>query len=444
MDAWSGGNLGATVVTGTQWGDEGKGKVTDFYAREADVVVRFNGGANAGHTIVADGRKHAFHLVPSGIARKGKANIIAAGVALDPLVLVQEIKDAKALMGSISLFVSDRAHVVLPFHKLEDELQEDARAEGQKLGTTKRGIGPVYRDKVLRSGLRVGDFIDEPTLRAHVGRLAREMAGRIPAERREEFSEKAVMALLLPAADAIRPFVTDTEAHLWSAQDKGKHILLEGAQAMMLDLDFGTYPYVTSSNCTAGAAAALSGLPPSAITRSVGVVKAYTTRVGEGPFPTELGDAEGGTKLREAGAEFGTTTGRPRRCGWLDLVIVKRAVRLSGITDIALTKLDVLGGFGDLKVGVGYTLDYRKLEFIPARAGDYARCRPVYRQMRAIPAADWAGLVKKGATPEALPEEARDYVKFIEEYCGARVAFVGVGPRREDALIAKAPPARAP
>ncbi len=427
---------GATVVTGTQWGDEGKGKVVDFLAERADVVVRFNGGANAGHTVIAGGKKFAFHLVPSGIARPGKMNVIAAGVAVDPEVLAEEIAQAQAAVGRVNLLISERAHVVLPFHKLLDELREDKRARGAKLGTTRRGIGPVYEAKAARSGMRVAELVDRASLVAHVEAAAREIAPLVPAARREEFAAPAVVARLSKAAEALSPYVGDAEEALWRAQDEGKQILLEGAQAVMLDLDFGTYPFVTSSSCTAGAAAALSGLPPTAITRSVGVVKAYTTRVGEGPFPTELPEEGGGKRLREAGAEFGTTTGRPRRCGWLDLVILRRAVRLCGITDLALTKLDVLSGIDPLEVCVGYTLDGKPIHTLPARASEYARCKPVLERMDPIPRADWRALASKDGTLGALPSEARAYLKLVESHARCKVTWVGVGPAREDILTA--------
>jgi len=405
--------------------------VVDFLAERADVIVRFNGGANAGHTVMAGGKKFAFHLVPSGIARKGKLNVIAAGVVVDPEVLVEEVTAARAAFGSVNLVVSERAHVVLPFHKLLDELGEEKRAEGERLGTTKRGIGPVFGDKVARSGLRMADLLHPEALRAHVERAAREVADLVPPSRKEEFSAPTVVRRLQAAAEALRPFIGDAESTLWDAEDAGKQILLEGAQAVMLDLDFGTYPFVTSSSCTAGAAASLSGLPPSAIGRSVGVVKAYTTRVGSGPFPTELSDGAGAL-LREKGSEYGTTTGRPRRCGWLDLVMVRRAVRLSGLTDLAVTKLDVLDGIEPLEVCVGYRLDGQRVDKIPARAADYMRCEPVLKRMRTIPPTDWKRIAREGGTTRALPPEAREYLALIEEHARSPVSWVGVGPSRED------------
>jgi adenylosuccinate synthase len=428
--------VSATVVTGTQWGDEGKGKVVDFLAASADVVVRYNGGANAGHTVYVGDSKFAFHLVPAGVARKRVSNVIAAGTALDPKVLVEEIENAKRQFGGVRLTISERAHVVLPYHKLLDELQEASRDEGAKIGTTKRGLGPAYQDKAGRSGLRVADLLDPRALEAHVERAAKAFAPMLPESRREEFSAGAVARDLQASADLLRPFVGDAEELLWRAHRRGKRILLEGAHGMMLDLDFGTYPFVTSSSCVAGGAA-ISGLPPSAITRSVGVVKAYTTRVGAGPFPTELGDEEGGLRLREAGGEYGTTTGRPRRCGWLDLVIVRRACRLSGITELALTKLDVLQGIEPLMVAVGYTLEGRKVDTVPARATDYARCKPRLRKMKSIPSTDWRKVARAGGRRSNLPREAQDYLRMVEQFCGVPVTIVGVGPRRDDVLIFK-------
>ncbi len=427
--------MSATVVTGTQWGDEGKGKVVDYLAAKADVVVRFNGGANAGHTVITGGIRFAFHLVPSGVTRKTTLNVIAAGVAVDPEVLVEEIRAAIATFGGVRLLVSERAHVVTPFHKLLDEVREEGRGS-DKIGTTKRGIGPVYEQKAARSGLRVADLMHPETLEAHVEREAAKAQAHVPSARAGEFTARAVLARLKKAAAALAPYVGDAEGALWDAQDHNKQILLEGAQAVMLDIDFGTYPYVTSSSCTAGAAAALSGLPPSAITRSVGVVKAYTTRVGSGPFPTELTGADG-ERLRKRGAEFGTTTGRPRRCGWLDLVMLRRAVRLSGLTDLAVTKLDVLEGIKPLSVCVAYTLDGTRIDRVPARAADYDRCKPVLKAMAPIAKTDWKGLVAKKRTWQDLAAPSRDYLAFIEKEAGCPVTFVGVGPAREDILLGK-------
>lgn len=422
-------------MTGTQWGDEGKGKVVDYLAGAADVVVRYNGGANAGHTVYAGSRKFAFHLVPSGIARPGMANVICAGVAVDPEVLISEIQGAEAAFGKVTLLLSERAHVVTPYHKLRDELAEGRRAAGAKIGTTKRGIGPTYEDKAARTGVRVCDLLEAKALSEKVFAIANRTTAEAKGTGVEVPDAKAVVEALLKAAKTLRPFVGDSETSLWDAHEAGKEILLEGAHGMMLDLDFGTYPFVTSSSCTAGGAAAQSGLPPSAITRSVGVVKAYTTRVGAGPFPTELSDKEGGKRLRETGSEYGTTTGRPRRCGWLDLVIVRRASRVSGLTDIALTKLDVLAGMEPLKVCVGYRLDGKATDRVPARAGDLARCKPVLQAMAPIPAVDFKALTKRRDGFAGLPAEAKAYIKLVEKHAGCPVTMVGVGPGREELLV---------
>jgi len=425
----------ATVVTGTQWGDEGKGKVVDYLAGAADVVVRYNGGANAGHTVYAGERKFAFHLVPSGIARPGMSNVICAGVAVDPEVLVGEVRNARAAFGKVKLLLSERAHVVTPYHKLRDELEEGRRAAGFKIGTTKRGIGPTYQDKAARTGIRVCDLLDARALREKVRATARRTKEEAEGTGAEVPPAKGVVEGLLKSARALRPFVGDSETFLWDAHEAGQQILLEGAHGMMLDLDFGTYPFVTSSSCTAGGAAAQSGLPPSAITRSVGVVKAYTTRVGEGPFPTELGEKGGGKWLRERGGEYGTTTGRPRRCGWLDLVIVRRAARLSGLTDIALTKLDVLAGLKPLKVCVGYKLDGRATDRLPAKAADLEHCKPVLQEVAPIPKVDLKALARRRAGLSQLPAEARAYIELIEKHAGCPVTIVGVGPSREELLV---------
>ena len=405
-------------------------------AAQSDVVVRFNGGANAGHTIIVGQQKFAFHLVPSGTARRGKQNVIAAGVAVDPEVLAEEIRGAQAFAGKVRLIVSQRAHVVLPIHKELDAWMEDRRASGEKLGTTKRGIGPVYQDKAQRSGIRVGDFINEAGLESAVRRAEerlRKSAG-MPAGAVEDAVER-----MRRAAAEIRPYVGDAESFLHKANGSGRRILLEGAQGIMLDVDFGTYPFVTSSNCTAGAASALTGLPPHSIKRVVGVAKAYATRVGAGAFPTELPEDEGGAKLREAGGEYGTTTGRPRRCGWLDLVALRYAVRVGGITELAITKLDVLATVAPLKVGVGYSLDGKKVDTVPARAEEFGRCKASLQSVPALPAAHWKALVKSGKGIRGLPAQARSYLKLIERHTGVPVRMVGVGPGREDILLARPP-----
>jgi adenylosuccinate synthase len=426
--------MGVTVVLGTQWGDEGKGKVTDTLSADADVVVRFNGGANAGHTIIADGKRFAFHLVPSGTVRPGTQNLIAPGVVVDPEVLLKEVREAEAIAGKVALLVSARAQVVLPFHKVLDEYEEEARGAGGQVGTTLRGIGPAYRDKAARHGLRMGDFVDPAVMPKAVEAAAARVARYLPPEKRSKVDAAAAVDKLKPLAEALRPYVGDTEEALWAASDAGEHILLEGAQGTMLDVDFGTYPYVTSSNTTAGAAVALTALPPKSVDRVVGVTKAYTTRVGEGPFPTEITDEKAAKALRDAGGEFGTTTGRPRRVGYLDLMVLRYAARLSGITEVALTKLDVLQGMKPLKVCVGYTLDGKRHDAVPARAADYARCKPVYEVVAPIPATDWKALASKGENIRELPKAALAYVRLVEETAGCPVTMVGVGPARADII----------
>lgn len=426
--------MGVTIVLGTQWGDEGKGKVTDTLAADADVVVRFNGGANAGHTIVVEGRKFAIHLVPSGIVRKGTQNLIAPGVVVDPEVLAHEVGEAEKAVGEVKLLVSQRAHVVLPFHKLIDGVEEEQRGAERAVGTTRRGIGPAYRDKAARHGVRMGDFVDPELMPKVVAESAAQAVRLLPPDRRGEVDAAALAVSLRPLADKLRPFVGDTEAALWAASDAGESILLEGAQGTMLDLDFGTYPFVTSSNCTAGAACALTALAPRSIERVVGVTKAYTTRVGGGPFPSEITDKAAAERLRKAGDEFGTTTGRPRRVGWLDLVVLNYACRLNGITQIALTKLDILEGIAPLKVCVGYTLDGDPLTTVPARATDLARCQPVFQEVEPIPKTDWRELASKGENIRELPKEALAFVKFVEEAAGCPVTMVGVGPARSDII----------
>ncbi len=419
------------VIIGAQWGDEGKGKVTDFYAKEADAIVRFQGGNNAGHTIMAGDKTFKLHLLPSGIIREDKLSVIGNGVVIDPDVLLREIDELRA-MGILAnnLRISDRAHLIMPYHKLLDGAEESFRGK-EKIGTTKRGIGPCYSDKISRLGIRMEDLLDPEKLREKLNfviplKQKLLMAYNIDVQLQIE----PIYAHLLEISEKTAPLITDTSVLLRKMLKDGKSILLEGAQGTMLDVDHGTYPFTTSSNTTVGGAVTGTGLPASAIENVTGIVKAYTTRVGEGPFPTELDD-EIGYHLGQAGKEFGTTTGRSRRCGWLDLVVVKHAVETSGITEIALTKIDVLTGLKELKVCTAYNIDGRITDNFPA--GKAESIRPIYKNLNGWDELDTKMVLKEGHT--SLPKEMREYMAFIEKYTGARISMVSIGPHREETII---------
>lgn len=423
--------MAVRVIMGTQWGDEGKGKVTDFYAEEADVIVRFQGGNNAGHTIMADGRIFKLHILPSGIIREEKLCVIGNGVVIDPDVLLKEIEELREMgIPASNLRISDRAHIIMPYHRMLDGAEEAFRGEG-KIGTTGRGIGPCYADKIARLGIRMGDLLEPDKLRKKLEFI-------IPLKQRileayridEQLNIEPIYAHLLELAEDLRPLITDTRVLLRDMMHEGKNILLEGAQGTMLDIDHGTYPFTTSSNTTIGGAITGTGLPASAMENITGIVKAYTTRVGEGPLPTELHD-EIGYHLCEAGREFGTTTGRSRRCGWLDLVVVKHAVETSGITEIALTKIDVLTGIKQLKICTAYNIDGRVTSSYPADST--AHITPVYETLNGWEDLDTEAVIAGGY--EAMPEEMKTYIEFIEKYLGIPVRMVSVGPNREETII---------
>jgi adenylosuccinate synthase len=410
---------------GAQWGDEGKGKVVDLFAQYADVVVRFGGGANAGHTLVVGGEKIVLHLVPSGALHPRARCVIAQGTVVDPEVLAHEVDvlRERGLLETPRVFISDRAHLVLPQHKAIDGLRE--QGEGA-IGTTKRGIGPAYEDKVARRGLRVGDLLRperfREKLRANLEAwrpVAAALSGELPAE--SEIAEK-----YLALGKALAPHVTDTSTLVWDAIRGGQNVLLEGAQGTMLDVDHGTYPFVTSSTVIAGGACGGAGIGPSAIERVVGITKAYTTRVGGGPFPTEL-HGEEGERLRKAGAEYGATTGRPRRCGWLDIPALRFAARVNGLDELAMTKLDVLAGLGEIRVCTHYELDGKRLDAPPY--DDLDRVSPVYETLEG-----WTEDLGACATIDALPTAARRYVKRVEELVGCRIGMVSIGADRAQTL----------
>lgn len=418
------------VVLGLQWGDEGKGKVIDLLAADADLVVRCQGGANAGHTVVVGGKKTVLHLLPSGILNENARCIIGHGVVLDPIALCHELDDLMAGGSDLAkrLIVSDRAHLVLPSHPHLDRAQEAAKGAG-KVGTTLRGIGPCYTDKAARIGIRAGELIDldasERKLREHIAK-ANVIARALGAE---DLDADAALRAWMPAARRIAPLVADSIRILHEAMAQGRSFLFEGAQGAQLDLDVGTYPYVTSSNTGIGGILTGSGLSHKQLGEVIGVVKAYTTRVGAGPFAAELTDARGDA-LRKRGHEFGATTGRPRRCGWLDLVIVGYACRLNGVDAIALTKLDILDGEPELPVCVGYRLDGQVLDGPPARIEDLARAEPVYEVLPG-----WSTPSTGARSFDRLPRQAQDYVAFIERRLGVPVRWIGTGAGRDEIVV---------
>src|SRR3954447_23286843 len=421
----------AIVVVGAQWGDEGKGKATDALGSQVDYVVKYNGGNNAGHTIVVDGEKYALHLLPAGILTPSCVPVIGNGVVIDLGVLFDEIDalDGRGVDTS-KLLVSADAHVITSYHTTLDRVTERYLGNA-RIGTTGRGIGPAYADKVARVGIRVQDLFDEKILRQKLdGALTHKNQVLVKVFNRRAISVDKVADELLSFADRLRPYVADTSLLLCSALDEGRIVLLEGGQATLLDVDHGTYPFVTSSNPTAGGACTGSGIPPTRIDRVIAVVKAYTTRVGAGPFPTELLD-DTGERLREVGAEFGTTTGRPRRCGWYDAPIARFAVRINGVTDFVLTKLDVLSGFETIPVCVGYRLpDGTVLRDLPTNQTDFHHAEPVYEEF-----AGWGEDITAAKSFADLPKNAQTYVKALEEMSGAPFSVVGVGPGRDQTIV---------
>ncbi len=420
--------MSVKLVFGTQWGDEGKGKVVDYYAEKADIVVRYQGGNNAGHTIKIGDEVFKFHLLPSGVVRKGKTAVIGNGVVVDPKVLISEIEEIRKRGIEPNLIISDRAHVIMPYHRILDGAEEVFRGK-KKVGTTGRGIGPCYSDKIARLGIRMGELIDPEVLRERLEFI-------IPMKNRifeaygmdERLDVDEVLREYSEYGRYLRGMVGDTIEFLH--QNMGKEILLEGAQGAMLDVDFGTYPYTTSSSTIGGGASTGSGIPPNAIDETIGVVKAYTTRVGMGPFPTEQED-EIGKHLCEKGHEFGTTTGRARRCGWLDLVVVKHALRLTGADGIAITKIDVLEGLETIKVAYAYQVDGKKITYFPANTDGI---KPLYKEFQgwSMTSGEWERVKKEGM--EALPYNVREYLRFIEDETGVKIRMISYGPAREETV----------
>ncbi|HEY5525813.1 MAG TPA: adenylosuccinate synthase [Clostridium sp.] len=423
--------MSAFIVLGAQWGDEGKGKMTDYLAEEAEVVVRFQGGNNAGHTVEVGDRQYKLHLIPSAILYDDKLNVIGNGVVVDPKALFEEIgylEKEGVKVTPEKLIISDRAHVIMPYHKLLDKLKEEARGKND-IGTTGKGIGPCYTDKIERCGIRICDLLHEKVFEE---KLREDMAMKNTYITKvyggEAIDVEEVLKEYNEYAKRIRPFVQDTSVKVYNEIKANKNVLFEGAQGMLLDIDYGTYPFVTSSNTTAGGVSNGVGIGPNMITNAVGIAKAYTTRVGKGPFPTELLD-EVGEWIRETGHEYGVTTGRSRRCGWLDLVIIKSSVRVSGLTSLAVTKIDTLAGLEKIKVCVGYKFNGEIIDYFPASLEDLANCEPVYETFDG-----WDSSVADARKYEDLPENARKYLERISEFTETKISIVSVGPKRDQTM----------
>jgi len=419
--------MSVTLVIGTQWGDEGKGKVVDYYSKNADYVVRFQGGNNAGHTIKVGEEVYKLHVVPSGVIQ-GKTGIIGNGVVIDPEILLQEIDELIQRGKKPKLLISDRANIIMPYHKLLDGAEEQYLGDN-KIGTTKRGIGPCYSDKVARNGIRAIDLTDRDILHRLLSRI-------LPLKQKmidiygikNKLNEKEILETYSNYGKRLQQYITTTHIELNNAIRHKKNILLEGAQGTMLDVEFGTYPYTTSSHTIAGGSAIGAGIGPRTINEIIGIVKAYTTRVGEGPLPTELLDKTG-EHLQQVGHEFGTTTSRPRRCGWLDFVVVKHSCLISGVTNLAITKLDVLNGLPEIKVCTSYSLNGKKIDYFPACIEDVATCKPVYKSFKG-----WTTMDPSSAKFSELPKEAQAYLRFIEKETDVPISLISIGPGRTETI----------
>ena len=422
--------MSKTVLIGSQWGDEGKGKIIDVLTANADWVVRYQGGNNAGHTVEIGDQKYVLHLTPSGILREECKCVIGNGLVVDIAGLMSELTELveRGIKLDGRLFISDRAHVVLPYHKALDGTKEGNLEEGKKIGTTKRGIGPAYMDKADRIGLRMGDILEADFL-DRVRSLTADKNAIIKSMGGEVLDIDKVVADMKTASDYLKPFICDTIPLLHEAVKNDDEILFEGAQGVMLDVDFGTYPFVTSSSTGAGGAPAGSGVPPNAIDRVVGIVKAYTTRVGEGPFPTELKD-DMGMHIAKVGHEFGATTGRPRRCGWFDGVVAKYSAMVGGINEWSLMKLDVLDAVETIKVCVAYECDGERIDNVPASISKLERCTPIYEEVKG-----WNTPTTECTSWDELPQEAKDYIEYLEKLTGVKVSILSVGPKRSSTLL---------
>ena len=420
-----------TILVGLQWGDEGKGKIVDILSPEYDIVARYQGGANAGHTIVFQGKKFVLHLIPSGIFTDGNKCIIGNGTVIDPEALLNEIdiikKEGIDLDGS--LFISNDAHVILPYHKIVDAINEDTQ---NKIGTTKKGIGPAYFDKYARRGIRIGDLALDDVLEEKIKSNLQNLKNIFPkSEELKKLKESDVFDILKEQFKLISKYFTNTQKYLNDSIRSGKNVLLEGAQGALLDVDFGTYPFITSSNPTSGGACTGSGIPPNKIKDVVGIFKAYTTRVGEGPFPTELFDDDG-KNIGKIGNEFGATTGRPRRCGWLDLVALKYACMVDGVTELVITKSDVLDTFDEISLCTEYDIDNKITDEFPTNVNILKDSKPVLQKFKG-----WKKSLNGITDYDKLPSEYKEYLKFIEEYIGVKVKYISTGASREEIIIKK-------
>jgi len=431
--------MASVVVVGTQWGDEGKGKVVDLLTNYADCIVRFQGGNNAGHTLVVDGQKYVFHIIPSGILYQDKTCMIGNGVIIDPGVLLEEMAELSEKGLPVTpgrLMISENAHLIMPYHKMLDHAREASLAKGKKIGTTGRGIGPCYMDKVGRVGIKAGDFLDPDQFLDKLKNNIEEKNFYLTKQYNAEpaaFDE--IRAQFEGFGEKLAPFIGNVSVALDTARKGGKNILFEGAQGTQLDIDHGTYPFVTSSNTIAGNACIGSGFGPAHIDEVIGILKAYTTRVGSGPFPTELPEGDPiGDELQRKGGEFGATTGRRRRCGWLDMVVADDAVRLNGLTGLAITKLDVLSGQPKLKIARKYTVDGEEYTCMPGNIRKTSLARPVYEDVEG-----WDADITGVRAFDDLPREARDYVRRIEDISGISPVIVSVGPDREETLLLRNP-----
>ena len=426
--------MSSFVVLGAQWGDEGKGKITDYLAEKAHVVVRFQGGNNAGHTVEVEDKQYKLHLIPSGILYDNKVNIIGNGVVVDPEALLSEINYLEGLGVSITpekLIISDRAHVIMPYHKVLDALKEKARG-ATSIGTTGKGIGPCYTDKFERCGIRICDLINKDVLKEKLQEnltLKNKYITKVYDGEALDFD--TIYNQYVEYAEKVKPFVKDVSVILNEEIKEDNSILFEGAQGMLLDIDYGTYPFVTSSNTTAGGVSSGAGIGPNKVNEVIGITKAYTTRVGKGPFPTELED-ETGEWIRTQGHEYGVTTGRARRCGWLDIVIVNTSVRVSGLTSLVITKIDTLAGLDKIKMCVGYEFEGKVIDYFPASLEDLAKCKPIYEEFEG-----WGEEIKNAKTFDELPENAKKYLNRIEELTGVEISIVSIGPKRSETIEVK-------
>lgn len=421
-----------TVLFGAQWGDEGKGKIIDVLTMDADWVVRYQGGNNAGHTVEIEDQKYILHLTPSGILRNECKCVIGNGLVIDVIGLKKELENLldRGIILENRLFISDRAHIVFPYHKALDGAKENKKSNNGKIGTTKRGIGPTYSDKADRTGIRMGEISDS-NFKNRVIEITKNKNEILTSFGEETLDQNKLLEDILSAVDFLKPYICDTIPLLHKAMNNNEKILFEGAQGIMLDIDFGTYPFVTSSNTGTGGVSSGTGVPPQSIDRVIGIIKAYTTRVGGGPFPTELLDTTG-EQIASVGNEFGATTGRPRRCGWFDAVVARYAVMIGGINEWSLMKLDVLDGLEKINVCTGYEVDGKKVDYMPGNINLFSKCKPIYKELNG-----WMEETTKCKTYDDLPKKAKDFIEYIEKITSVKVSIISVGPKRSSTIFKK-------